>query len=208
MCSSAGPTATMTSTPTPVATATSIYQPTTYTFTGYVYELQGAAQPAAGKRGPAGASRDEAYSSNNNLWQVVGETETTNTGWFALSYITDAENLRFRVVENDPDGYESVAAVPPPLYGAALDANRIELRMPYARNAGAMYFYDRRAIPTETPTWTATITGTPPTPTETLTPIPMQEIIISRPATGRGWLCWRRRYLHQLLVHPHQLQPL
>ena len=75
------------------------------------------------------------YEVNNRRYYYV---ETTGTGWFALSYITDAYNLRFRVVETDPDGYESVAAVPPPLYGAALDANTIELRMPYARNAGAM----------------------------------------------------------------------
>lgn len=173
-----GPTATPTITNTPRPTATSIYVPTQYTINGYVYDENGLLDtppPAEGML-PLGNVRVELYAGDRKIWNLVDQTETTQNGWFSLSYVTDAANVYLRVVETDPRGYKSVAAYKPPLYGRVVDPNTIELSIPYARNPGAMFFVDRRAPATPTPTETPTITGTPPTPTDTPTPFAPEDI--------------------------------
>ncbi len=219
-----GPTATATASPTVTRTATPTFVPTPYTFAGYVYEEAaeaGGVQPAVSAI-PLIDVRVELYFSNGREWQLVDETRTTNGGWFALSYITDRIALRFRVVEVDPPGYESVRAVKPPLYGVIIDPNTIELRLPYARNPGVMYFYDRRAAPTEVPTATPTITGTPPTLTMTPTPIPTEFIITRVLQQGRdgytgvedtyisSWFLYTNysRYNMMSIRSGHQMAPL
>ncbi len=174
---SLGPTATATGTATLTPTVTPTFPPTPYTFTGYVYEElrdSGGASPAA--TAPLSGVQMELYTGRGESWTLVDRATTTQSGWFALDHVTELESPRFRIVEIDPPGYESVRAVRPPLYGIVVDPNTIEMRMPYGEQAGALSFYDRVADATPWPTATPTVTGTPPTETPTLTPIPQDEI--------------------------------
>lgn len=171
-------TATATGTPTQTPTQTPTLQPTPYAFYGYVYEeLEQETAALAAETKPLEGVEVQLYFGRGEDWSLVDTAETTASGWFGVSHVTDQEQPYFRIVEVDPAGYASVRAEPPPLYGRALDDNTIQMRMPYSGSAGVMYFYDRQADPTLTPTLTPTWTGTPPTSTPTPTDIPQDKIL-------------------------------
>ena len=174
-----GPTPTPTPTHTNTPTITPTVLPTPYAFSGYVYEelLVSAGASMAADQVPLADVRVELYFGRGENWTLVDSTRTTTSGWFALDYVTGVEQPRFRIVEIDPSGYASLRAEKPPLFGWVIDDNTIEMRPPYGHGTGVMYFYDYKADPTQTPSMTPTLIGTPPTPTMTPTPIPQDKII-------------------------------